>query len=153
MSETITQQAPTQTVQSETAAASQTIDRGQLDVLTPFLKPEVQESLKVLAEHLPKLTEMAILLTKTYDFAQSVATDRVLIEDFKGGIQEFVKPVQEKVKDIASAAIEANDRAQASNETIGLFGLLKMLKDPQIQKVFRFAQAFLDVTSERQKQR
>lgn len=35
--------------------------------------------------------------------------------------------------------------------TIGLFGLLRMLKDPQVQKLFRFAQAYLEVTGEKQK--
>ena len=50
----------------------------QLDVLDQLLKPEVQESLNVLVEQLPKLTEMAQVLTKSYDFAQSVATDEVL---------------------------------------------------------------------------
>ena len=35
--------------------------------------------------------------------------------------------------------------------SIGLFGLLRMLKDPQAQKLFRFAQAYLDITNEKQK--
>ncbi len=39
---------------------------------------------------------------------------------------------------MAATAIEAKDRADESNEVIGLFGLLKLLKDPQAQKMFRF---------------
>ncbi len=35
---------------------------------------------------------------------------------------------------MAATAIEAKDRADESNEVIGLFGLLKLLKDPQAQK-------------------
>ncbi|MFF2858230.1 DUF1641 domain-containing protein, partial [Peribacillus sp. NPDC058002] len=45
----------------------------QLDILDQLLKPEVQESLNTLVEQLPKLTELVNILTKSYDFAQSVA--------------------------------------------------------------------------------
>lgn len=122
---------------------------GKADVLDQLMKPEVQESLTVLVENLPKLAEMVVILTKTYDLVQNVVTDKVLIDDLKGGVEEFVKPIQDKAKGYAAAAIEANDRAHADSATIGLFGLLKMLKDPQVQKTFRFAQAFLEVLSER----
>jgi uncharacterized protein YjgD (DUF1641 family) len=84
---------------------------------------------------------------------QTVANDRVLISDLKGGMEEFVKPIQDKAKGIAQAAIEASDRSQADTTTVGLFGILKMLKDPQVQKTLRFAQAFLEVMAERQQQK
>ncbi|CRF28874.1 Uncharacterized conserved protein [Mycobacterium tuberculosis] len=122
------------------------------DVLDQLLKPEVQQSLTVLVDQLPKLTEMMTLLTKTYDLAQKVATDRVLIQDMVGGFQEVVKPLEEKVKGIASAAIEANDRAEQSDATIGLFGMLKLLKDPELQRMLRFAQAYLNIMNERKQQ-
>lgn len=121
-------------------------------MLDQLLKPEVQESLTVLVDQLPKLTEMMTLLTKTYDLVQKVATDRVLIQDMVGGIQEVVKPLEEKAKAIASAAIEANDRAEQSDATIGLFGMLKLLKDPELQRMLRFAQAYLDIMNERKQQ-
>lgn len=35
---------------------------------------------------------------------------------------------------MAATAIEAKDRADESNEVISIFGLLKLLKDPQAQK-------------------
>ncbi len=128
MPETMTQTKPEQeTVQ---ISASQ----GQLDVLDQLLKPEVQESLTTLVEQLPKLTELVNILTKSYDFAQTVATDEVLKSDTVGAITELVEPVKDTVKSMAATAIEAKDRADESNEVIGLFGLLKLLKDPQAQK-------------------
>jgi len=145
MSQT-TQQAATEAA-SNAAVASQ-----QPDVLDQLMKPEVQQSLTVLVENLPKLAEMTTVLTKAYDLVQTVANDRVLIDDLKGGMEEFVKPIQEKAKGIAQAAIEANDRSQVETTTVGLFGLLKMLKDPQVQKTLRFAQAFLEVSAERKQQ-
>lgn len=143
MPETITQTKPEQeTVQ---ISASQ----GQLDVLDQLLKPEVQESLTTLVEQLPKLTELVNILTKSYDFAQTVATDEVLKSDTVGAITELVEPVKDTVKSMVATAIEAKDRADESNEVIGLFGLLKLLKDPQAQKMFRFVNAYLQISAER----
>ncbi|HHT7235932.1 MULTISPECIES: DUF1641 domain-containing protein [Bacillus] len=143
MPETMTQTKPEQeTVQ---ISASQ----GQLDVLDQLLKPEVQESLTTLVEQLPKLTELVNILTKSYDFAQTVATDEVLKNDTVSAIQELVEPVKDTVKSMAATAIEAKDRADESNEVIGLFGLLKLLKDPQAQKMFRFVNAYLQISAER----
>ena len=143
MPETITQTKPEQ--ESLQISASQ----GQLDVLDQLLKPEVQESLTTLVEQLPKLTELVNILTKSYDFAQTVATDEVLKSDTVGAIQEIVEPVKDTVKGMAATAIEAKDRADESNEVIGLFGLLKLLKDPQAQKMFRFVNAYLQISAER----
>jgi uncharacterized protein YjgD (DUF1641 family) len=120
------------------------------DVLDQLMKPEVQKSLTVLVDNLPKLTEMAVLLTNAYDVAKNLATDQVLIDDLKGGLEEFITPVIAKAKGVAAAAMEANDRAAADTAPIGLFGLLKMLKDPQVQKTLRYTQAFLDVLNEKQ---
>ncbi len=143
MPETMAQTKPEQeTVQ---ISASQ----GQLDVLDQLLKPEVQESLTTLVEQLPKLTELVNILTKSYDFAQTVATDEVLKSDTVGAITELVEPVKDTVKSMAATAIEAKDRADESNEVIGLFGLLKLLKDPQAQKMFRFVNAYLQISAER----
>lgn len=143
MSETSTQQ------KSEALTASQE----QLDVLDQLLKPEVQESLTTLVEQLPKLTELVNILTKSYDLAQAVATDEVLKSDTVSAITEIVEPVTHSVKSLAATAIEAKDRADANHEVIGLFGILKMLKDPQAQKLFRFANAFLQITAEKNSQK
>ncbi|MGN7468455.1 DUF1641 domain-containing protein [Brevibacillus sp. SAFN-007a] len=147
-------QATTHPAHAEVASTSTaTLAPQQKDVLDQLMKPEVQESLNVLVANLPKLAEMTTILTKTYDLVQTVANDEVLIDDIKNGMKEFVKPISDKAKGIAQAAIEANDRAHAEEATIGLFGMLKMLKDPNVQKTLRFAQAFLDVLAEREQQK
>ncbi|KOY84171.1 DUF1641 domain-containing protein [Lysinibacillus macroides] len=126
-----------------------TVSKEQLDVLDQLLKPEVQESLTTLVEQLPKLTEMMTLVTKSYEFAQAVATDEVLKNDTVGAVTEIAGPVVGSAKNLAATAIEAKDRASESQEVIGLFGLMKMLKDPQVQNIFRFVNAFLQVNAER----
>jgi hypothetical protein len=87
-----------QTSAVQEVAATAAAEPKSLDVLDQLLKPEVQQSLTVLVDNLPKLAEMVTVLTKAYDFAQSVATDKVLINDFAQGIGEFVKPVHVRRK-------------------------------------------------------
>lgn len=145
MSETMTETKAEQ--QTSAVPASQ----GQKEVLEQLLTPEVQESLTVLVQQLPKLTELVDVLTKSYDFVKSVSTDEVLKNDTVGAIQEIAGPVVEQVKHVAVNVIEAKDRAEASQEVIGLFGLMRMLKDPQAQKLFRFVNAYLQVSGERSK--
>ncbi|WP_342479741.1 DUF1641 domain-containing protein [Paenibacillus sp. FSL F4-0097] len=146
MSESITQTQPEQ--ESPKVAVS----KEQMDVLEQLLKPEVQESLTVLVEQLPKLTELVGVLTKSYDFVQTVAADDVLKSDTVSAIKELAEPVVHSAKNMAATVIEAKDRANESNEVIGLFGLMKLLKDPQAQKLFRFVNAYLQVAGERSKQ-
>ncbi|MDG0811593.1 Uncharacterized conserved protein YjgD, DUF1641 family [Cohnella sp. OV330] len=142
------------TTTPQTQGAEQAVDAQKAqDVLDQLMKPEVQQSLTTLVDNLPKLTEMVTTLTAAYDFASGLAKDQVFINDTKAGIVEFFTPVVDKAKGLASAAIEAGDRAEADTQAVGLFGLLKMLKDPQVQKTLRYTQAFLNVLAERQQQR
>ncbi|MNO84557.1 hypothetical protein D3C76_759010 [compost metagenome] len=147
MSETITQTTPEQ--ESPKLAVTQE----QMNILEQLLKPEVQESLTVLVEQLPKLTELAGVLTKSYDFVQTVAADEVLKSDTVSAIKELAEPVVHSAKNMAATVIEAQDRANESKEVIGVFGLMKMLKDPQAQKLFRFVNAYLQVAGERSQQK
>ncbi|WP_150268739.1 DUF1641 domain-containing protein [Paenibacillus tepidiphilus] len=141
MSDTITQTQPEQ----EGAKTAYT----KADVLDQLLKPEVQESLTTLIEQLPQITQLVGALTKSYDFVQAVASDEVLKNDTVGAIKELADPVVGSVKNMAATVIEAKDRANASTETVSLFGLMKMLKDPQVQKLLRFLNAYLQVSGER----
>ncbi len=142
---------------TETNSAQETIvsstDNAGRDIVDQLLKPEVQESLTALVQQLPKLTELVNLMTKSYDFAKAVATDETLKSDTIGAITEIAGPVTHKVKNLAATVIEAKDRADDSQEVIGLFGLLKMLKDPEAQKLFRFVNAYLQVAGEKSKQK
>jgi uncharacterized protein YjgD (DUF1641 family) len=133
----------------ELTQAQEALSAGKSDLLDQLLKPEVQQSLTTLVEQLPKLTEVVNLLTKTYDLAQLVATDDVLKGDTVSALKEMSEPVIGSVKTLAATAIEAKDRADATNDAIGIFGLLKLLKDPETQKLLRFANAFLEIQAER----
>ncbi|KIO61481.1 DUF1641 domain-containing protein [Caldibacillus thermoamylovorans] len=127
-----------------------TLPQGERDLLDQLLKPEVQQSLTVLVEQLPKLTELITELTKNLEVVKSLVTDEVLKEDTVGAIKEVAEPVIHSAKHLAANVIEAKDRAEESQEVIGIFGLLKLLKDPQAQKMLRFLNAFLKVAAERE---
>ncbi|HWJ78471.1 MAG TPA: DUF1641 domain-containing protein [Niallia sp.] len=133
---------------AQTNAENQLATTNQ-DLLDQLLKPEVQQSLTTLIDQLPKLTELVNTVTKSYEVVQTLSQDQVFKNDMVNATTEMVEPVIHSVKGLASAAIEAKDRAEESNETIGIFGLLKMMKDPQAQKLFRFLQSYLQIMSER----
>ncbi|URN96375.1 MAG: DUF1641 domain-containing protein [Candidatus Pristimantibacillus lignocellulolyticus] len=139
MSETNTQ------AQAEAVTPSQQ----QQALLEQLLQPEVQASLSTLVEQLPKITELVTCLTKSYDVTKTLATDEIFRNDIVSATTEIVGPVVEGVRSVALDAIEAKDRAAKSQEVIGIFGLMKMLKDPQAQKMFRFVNAYLEVSNER----
>ncbi|WJY28365.1 MULTISPECIES: DUF1641 domain-containing protein [Sporosarcina] len=119
------------------------------DILDQLLKPEVQESLTTLVEKLPQLTELVDLMTKSYDVAKAVATDDVLKNDTAEFMKEIAAPVKDSAKNLAATVIEAKDLAAQNTETIGLFGLMKMIKDPEAQRIFRFLNAYLEVAGQR----
>lgn len=48
-----------------------TLPLGERDLLDQLLKPEVQQSLTVLVEQLPKLTELITVLTKNLEVVKS----------------------------------------------------------------------------------
>ncbi|MNL86699.1 hypothetical protein D3C87_2155140 [compost metagenome] len=54
---------------------------------------------------------------------------------------------------MAATVIEAKDRANESSENITLFGMMRMIKDPQVQKMLRFMNAYLQVSGERNPQK
>lgn len=145
MSQTINQ-SETQGTQEAALAGATASTR---DLVDQLLKPEVQQSLAALVDNLPKLTEMVNTLTKTYDVVQSLASDKVFVNDIKAGFSGVVGPVVDKAKHAAAAAMEAGDRVQKDNSTVSVFGLLKMLKDPNVQKALKFSQAYLDVLNEK----
>src|SRR5690606_12691389 len=93
------------------------------DLLDQLLKPEVQQSLTTLVEQLPKLAEVVTLLTQAYDFAKLVSTDDVLKNDTVSAVKEVAEPVIGTVKTVAQNAIEAKERAESTNEAVGLFGV------------------------------
>jgi len=134
---------------SETKENVQVTQNDQAALLEQLAKPEVQESLNNLVQNLPKLNEVLTSITAIHDFSKSLLTDDVFKNDMMAATKEIAGPAIECVKTTALDVIEAKERAANSTETFSVFSLMKMLKDPQIQKALRFANAFLQVSNER----
>ncbi|WP_223067322.1 DUF1641 domain-containing protein [Paenibacillus caui] len=140
-----------QTINQSDAQGAQTAANTK-DLVDQLLKPEVQQSLAALVDNLPKLTEMVNTMTQAYDVVQALATDKVFVEDIKAGFSGVVGPVVGIAKNAAATAIEAGERVKRDQSpNVSVFGLLKMLKDPNVQKALKFSQAYLDVLNGQKK--
>jgi len=141
------------TIEAQEAAPAIAREEGLIRLLELLAKPEVQQSLEQLIGVLPQLTDLAEKLAGAYEVVKSLASDPVFVADMKNGWEEFATPAAEKAKRVASAVIEAKDLAQSDQETIGLLGMVRMLKDPQTQKLLRFSKALLATLNEREQAR
>ena len=76
---------------------------------------------------LKQLTDLVTTLAKSTETVKSLVTDERLQQDTVGAMKEFVGPVTNTVKQVAANVIEAKDRAEESQEVIGIFPFLKRL--------------------------
>lgn len=102
-----------------------------------------------LVDKLPKLVEMLDSVEPMIEFAQAVLSDRQSLQHLLAGAEDLVKPAKDKVQEGLSIMEEAKRRAQADRTPVGIFSLLKLLKDPNVQYGIHFAQAALAVLGER----
>ena len=126
------------------------VHSNERELLDQLLKPEVQQSLTVLVEQLPQITELVQKLSKFYDTIKSLSTDEVLKNETFEAMHVFLEPAKQSIRQMAQNFMEARERAEKSNEVIGLFGLLRMIKDPQVQKCLRFMHSYLQIVAEKE---
>ncbi|MDQ0189227.1 DUF1641 domain-containing protein [Alicyclobacillus cycloheptanicus] len=125
--------------------ATQNQSPTELDEL--LIRPEIQQALTTILQELPKLAAVMTLMGKAIEAGKDVLTDG----DTLGALEDKVKSVAGgRVQDLYGAFQEARKRAEADRTEIGIFGIMRMLKDPVIQKSLRFVQAFCNVIEERQ---
>lgn len=151
-------------------ATNQTVDVSDI-----LLDPNVQLSLNTVLEKMPELAELMSALTKNEETLQSLVkvidslptlakllrlVDRVYgaVEDavtdgstMEGAVkmaQGYVQPVIGTVQKGYRAFEVAKERSEQDTTKYNVFSLLKMLKDPNVQKALRFTQAMLDALGE-----
>ena len=133
------------TMEAERAATS------QADAFELLLKPEYQEALHDIVEQLPKLAVVMSLFGKLYDVASEALTDGELMGSLEELLRQKTQPIKESYANLSWAAKEAKERAESETAPIGVFGILRMLKDPMVQKNLKLVSAFLSVMGERSK--
>lgn len=120
------------------------------------LNKENLEALATIMDSLPRLAKMVGALDRLYTTLEPVLTDKDILVDMANMVQVVAAPVTERVQEGVSMAKEgmsmvqeARERAARNTETLSIFGVLKMLKDPAVQNGLKFAQAMFDVMAER----
>lgn len=106
-------------------------------------------SLIALLDKLPKLVKVLALVEQVADLAESIVTDKDTLTQLTHNVAEWTEPVRGKMQDGLSMMNEAKVRASKDRSSISVFGALKLLKDPTMQRGLRFANAMLAVMSER----
>ncbi|GGJ12472.1 hypothetical protein GCM10010885_22330 [Alicyclobacillus cellulosilyticus] len=124
----------------------------QVDLEDLLLQPETQEALTTVLEQLPKLAKMLTVLGKLCDVAEAALTDGEMLQAATDLLKEKTQPIQDKVKEGMAVIQEARARAAQDHTKVGLFTLLRLLKDPTVQKNLRFLHALLSVLAERSEQ-
>lgn len=111
-------------------------------------KPEIQASLVTLVEGLPQMAMLVRALSKACEVSKEALQDGEML----GAIDEALRGAMEgPVASITEVWQEAKQRAAANcHQTIGLFGMLRLLKDPMVQRNLHLVQALLSVMAERQ---
>ncbi len=107
------------------------------------------EALATIIESLPQLAKMVALLDKVYSTVEPLVSDKDTLAYLADTTKLVTDPVKDRVQEGVSIVKEANERAERNRDTISIFGVLKMLKDPAVQKGLKFTQALLEVLSEK----
>jgi len=120
------------------------------DISEVLLDEDVEQSLVTLLEQLPKLTSIISMASTAAGLLQEAVTDPELMDIAKDMTKEKLAPLQSRW--LEAKEILRDTRLQAEQDTayIGVFGLLRILKDPQVQKSLRYIQAFLRTLEARQ---
>ncbi|RXT04546.1 DUF1641 domain-containing protein [Ammoniphilus sp. CFH 90114] len=106
------------------------------------------DALLSLVEKLPRITQAVEMLEKVTPLFDLVTKKENIVSAVEvAGI--IAAPVTERVQEGLSMAKEAKARAEQNRQDVGLFGLLRILKDPTVQDSLKFVQAFLEVLSEK----
>lgn len=121
----------------------------QSDITDLLLNPEIQESLVTVLREMPKVASMVRTFGDFYDLFNSILSDPSAIDTILVPIGNKIEPIQEKITNAKELLQEAKDRSENDSTHVSLFALLRLLKDPTVQKNLRMVQALLTLISER----
>ena len=127
-----------------------TLQNTQMEDITDLLlDSEIQESLVTVLKEMPKIAKLVKAFGEFYDIADETLSDPAVLDKVLVPLGKKIEPLQEKVRDVKEVIQEAKQRAEGDTSKINVFSLMKLLKDPTVQKNLRFVQAALNVLSER----
>jgi uncharacterized protein YjgD (DUF1641 family) len=121
------------------------------DLTSLLMRPDVQQAVTDLMEELPKLTPLIKLLSKAASVGSEALSDGDLMAGVTEKVRDSVRPLQEKKEEYTGLLKEANERAKRNQDQIGIFGVLRLLKDPSVQYALRYVTALTELTSEKRR--
>lgn len=114
-------------------------------VMTALTKDEeTLESLTNVIAQLPRLSKILYLVGRVYQAAEDVVNDGDTLDGAAKMLQQYTQPVFAMAGKSFHAYQAAKERAEHDTTTYSVFSLLKLLKDPNVQKLIRLGTAFLD---------
>ncbi|WCK52652.1 hypothetical protein PP175_14555 [Aneurinibacillus sp. Ricciae_BoGa-3] len=117
--------------------------------ISKLASKENLEALTTIIDSLPRIASMVTLLDSAAAKLEPILSNKDYLSNVMEAATVIAAPVTEKVQDSVSMVKEAKERAERNDTTISLFGMLKLLKEPGVQKGLKFTQAMLDVMNEK----
>jgi len=111
-----------------------------------------RETLEAAAEllgKLPKIVKYVAVAERLIDTAEAVLTDKASLSYLADGVHDLAQPVRDRVESGRELWAEAQTRADRDQSPVTVLSLLKLLKDPQVQRGVHMLKALLAVSQER----
>jgi len=111
-----------------------------------------RDTLAALAEllnALPTLVELMRPLLQFAEFAKAVLEDRASVEYLFASLTSEFESMQRMIEEARIIAREAGRIAAEDRTPVTVWSLLRLLKEPVVQKGLRYAKAFVQVAQER----
>ncbi|ACV57441.1 DUF1641 domain-containing protein [Alicyclobacillus acidocaldarius] len=111
-----------------------------------------RDTLAALAEllnALPTLVELMRPLLQFAEFAKAVLEDRASVEYLFASLTSEFESMQRMIEEARIIAREAGRIAAEDRTPVTVWSLIRLLKEPVVQKGLRYAKAFVQVAQER----
>ncbi len=108
----------------------------------PFSEEKLKAALTLL-DKLPMLVKLTNWLEIGVDLVEPMMTDQELLPLFIKTVFDATLPVGQLFNEYYGVFKEAKSKADKDSTNYGVFGLMRFLKDPTVQKSLRIAAAFL----------
>lgn len=106
-----------------------------------------------LIEKLPFLLHMTEKLERAALFAEDVIKDEQSMDYLLKQTEAYLKPVKERVSRGVDIWETVKKDAEKNSRQITLFTLMKWIKEPQVQRVLSYVQAFINAIPNQEKRK
>lgn len=115
------------------------------------LDMETLSSLLVLLEKLPSLIASINKIEESLAFVTAISQDSASVDYLTEQVNTYVEPVLEEGRKGMSFIAAVKTKAEHDQKRYSIFSIFKWLKDPAVQKGFRYINATLETLNENKK--